>query len=80
MPYMALENFQAELANTYSIYHTNGVRVGLQWPSVASCILIHKLIMLLELVHHFCTKLMLITAQSSATTQRLYRFKFTMVD
>ena len=30
--------------------------------------------------HHFSTKLMLITAQSSKTTQRLYSFKFTLVD
>ena len=30
--------------------------------------------------HHFSTKLMLITVQSSKTTQRLYSFKFTLVN
>ena len=29
---------------------------------------------------HFLTKLMLITAQSFATTQRLHGYKFTLVD
>ena len=50
---MALEKFQAEIGKCIlhlPHHHANAVRVGVYWPSVALCILIHKLTYLLKLM------------------------------